>query len=292
MSIDPILESSTYFGGHGDDQAIATDGAETLVGNTTSIDVPGANFARRQGSNLFITRGNFTFLFGCAGDMVATSAVFSTANELSVAVGGYTDCADLPTNASMYGATLPPLQPDYGGGSSDGFLLVISSFSAPSPSFMLTYIGGPGDDRVNALAYSSWLVIAGSTTGGGLPEPAFVAPSVQPQPAGGMDAFIILGIPMNFPAMMLYSTTYLGGSGDDTALGAATLGDNVYITGQTKSPDFPLAKALYSKRQGIRMLLSRSLRMPERHWPRARYSAAAAPTTLARWRCSRAATSW
>src|SRR5262249_49908680 len=60
LSIDPILESSTYFGGHGNDQVIATDGGKVLVGNTTSIDVPGSSLSRRKGSNLFVNTGTFT----------------------------------------------------------------------------------------------------------------------------------------------------------------------------------------------------------------------------------------
>ncbi|HLK17413.1 MAG TPA: hypothetical protein VKT81_00615 [Bryobacteraceae bacterium] len=252
LSIDPILESSTYFGGHGDDQVIATDGANVLVGNTTSIDLPGTPFARRKGTNLFVKTGKFTFIFGCAGDLVATSAVFSNSQALSVAVGGYTDCTDLATNLSYYGTLLPSLQPTYGGGSSDGFLLTIAGLYQPYgiPNFGFSYIGGPGDDRVNALAYSSWLVIAGSTTAGGLPEPAFVAPSIQPQLAGGMDAFVMLAVPMKYLSLTLYSTTYLGGSGDDTALAAATMGDDVYIAGETKSPNFPVTPGMQSARRG------------------------------------------
>jgi hypothetical protein len=40
LSIDPVLESSTYFGGSGNDQVVATDGNGILVGTTTSIDLP------------------------------------------------------------------------------------------------------------------------------------------------------------------------------------------------------------------------------------------------------------
>src|SRR5579871_4461757 len=252
LSIDPVLESSTYFGGHGDDQVIATDGRGSLVGNTTSIDLPNATFARRAGTSVFIQVQSQIAVFGCTGNMTATAAVLSNFSDPTSAVVGYADCPDLPTTAITRDGNPLSLQPNYSGGASDGFLLMFFPQVAPTPlaadSISLSYIGGPGDDRVNAVAVSGTVAIAGSTTAGGLPEPSFT--SHTGTLAGGLDAFAMLVYPNNsLTTPQLEATTYLGGSEDDTALGIA-VSKYVYVTGETKSPNFPLLKPLYSKRQG------------------------------------------
>src|SRR5215472_12287750 len=123
LSIDPVLASSTYFGGHGNDEVIATDGNGTIVGNTTSIDVPGAAFSRRAGTSVFIQQSKQTLVIGCSGNVTATSASFSFYGGVKAAVGGYTDCPDLPANIGAYSA--PLLQSQYGGGATDGFLMLM-----------------------------------------------------------------------------------------------------------------------------------------------------------------------
>jgi hypothetical protein len=252
LSIDPVLESSTYFGGNGDDQIVATDGNGTLVGMTTSIDLPGAPFMRPKGTNLFVALGQQTIVIGCTGNVTVTSAAFNSSYNETVAVGGYTGCTDLPTNLG-YAYLDPPTQTTYGGGATDGFVLVMNlQYETPfRNNLSLSYVGGPGDDRVNAVAIDSsgLLAMAGSTNGGGLPQP-MSGPSVQSKLAGGLDAFVITGVSDVYGRVSVDSTTYLGGSADDIALGVAIFQGVVYVTGETESPDFPLVNPLYSKRQG------------------------------------------
>jgi hypothetical protein len=67
--------------------------------------------------------------------------------------------------------------------------------------------------------------------------------SVQPVPGAGEDAWI-----MKFaPNGDIIFVTYLGGSGDDGAR-AVTVdpAGNIYVTGYTRSPDFPVVNALFS----------------------------------------------
>jgi hypothetical protein len=203
LSIDPVLESSTYFGGSGDDQVIGTDGNGTLVGMTTSIDVPGAAFARPKGTNLFVALPQQTIVIGCTEDVTVTSAAFSPYINETIAVGGYTGCTDLPTNIGSNLYLSPPLQANYGGGATDGFLLSI-------------YLQYETQNR------------------GGLPQPASV-PSVQSKLAGGLDAFIAeIGT-------TLVASTLFGGSGSDQGVAITILpGGNVAVAGVTSSMDLPL----------------------------------------------------
>src|SRR6202040_2538099 len=98
LSIDPLIELSTYIGGGGEDKVIATDGS-IVVGSTTSIDVPGAPFARRKGVDIFVRYSDTqTFVFGGSGDDQVTSASFGAFSGSSVLIGGYTNSLDLPTN--------------------------------------------------------------------------------------------------------------------------------------------------------------------------------------------------
>lgn len=155
LTIDPVLESSTYFGGSGDDTVVATDGYGDLVGTTNSIDVPGATFLRRGGSDVFVAIGQQTIVIGGSGDERVTSAAFNTNPFLSppltqLLVGGYTNSTDLPTGNYANDSTTSVLQPEFGGGATDGFLIFISPNNG-SIFPTVTYVGGPGADRVNAV---------------------------------------------------------------------------------------------------------------------------------------------
>jgi hypothetical protein len=255
LSIDPVLESATYFGGSGDDAVVSTDGKGDLVGTTTSIDVPGASFARRLGTDVFIAIGQQTFVIGGSGSETVTSAVFSSVLGPSmVVVGGYTNSTDLPTTTNQtYYNNQPSLQPEYGGGATDGFLIILTQATTYNGYNLpwVTYIGGPGADRVNALALNSATLAIAGETNGGLPQPSFGQPSFQTTPAGGLDGFLMLANLIPSQPIQLYATNYLGGSGDDRALSVAINSYyNFYVTGETKSSDFPLAHALFSHLNG------------------------------------------
>jgi hypothetical protein len=259
LSIDPILETSTYFGGSADDQVIvASSGA--IIGNTTSIDFPGAAFSRRKGTNIFLQLAGFpylnfgqTLIFGGSGNTIVTSAAPGLYGGTTV-VGGYTDAPDLPTNISNSNPVLIQglqgvWQPSFAGGATDGFVL-FANLSGQRSSVILSYFGTPGDDRVTAVSNGSYssFAIAGTTNGRGLPY--YGAPSFQGVPsdqAAGLDGFLITGYGSQlstFGYVTLSSTTYFGGSGDDTPLAVLWPGSNIYVAGETTSPDFPLANPL------------------------------------------------
>jgi hypothetical protein len=100
-----------------------------------------------------------------------------------------------------------------------------------------TFLGGSGDD----IAYSIAIDGAGNAyLTGQTASPTFPgvsADSIQSANGGGLDAFVTK---INPTGTAIVYSTFLGGSGDDTALGIAVDGaGNAYLTGQTASTNFP-----------------------------------------------------
>lgn len=254
LVIDPVIESSTYFGGSGEDSIVAYRGSVT-VGMTSSIDFPGAEYRRRRGRDIFVKGAssvydgvNSTAIYGGNGDDVVTGADLSDTSR-GVMVFGYTDSADLPTNLSIDSTTRQPSawQADYGGGASDGFILTVAR-NQSYPVLYLSYVGGPGDDQITGAAtlWGGSPVLVGSTTGRGLPAPAY---TTALGPGGGMDGFLLSMSAILDP--FIRSLTYFGGTGDDRPLGVVYGNDGIpVVTGETSSNDFPLVGALSAQRAG------------------------------------------
>lgn len=124
------------------------------------------------------------------------------------------------------------------GGSVDAFLIKLS----PAGSIVFaTYFGGSGDDRSLGVAVDSanqaW--ITGSTSSADLP----VLRPFQASLRGYRNAFVA-----QFSASgALMTSSYYGGSGPDVGNGiAADPFGNVYITGDTQSPNLPVLQAAQS----------------------------------------------
>ncbi|HXS93824.1 MAG TPA: hypothetical protein VN736_04410 [Candidatus Limnocylindrales bacterium] len=241
LAIDPVLDASTFLGGSGDDSVIAA-GADVVVGNTSSLDFPGASFGRRKANCIFVQQGSFTTIYGATGDAIVTSAALSgvgTGYVSLIAIGGYTNATDLPTTTN--GAfTYTAWQSEYSGGATDGFLLLIYPTSSRNNTF-LSYVGTSGDDRITAVSASGTnFAVAGVTTGRGLPSgDAPVFQGVPSDSAAGVDGFFIAGFNI-FPEVRITATVYFGGSGDDTPSSILLSNPNVYVSGETNSPDFSL----------------------------------------------------
>ena len=260
LAIDPVLVSSSYIGGHGDDRIVAVGAGGAYAGTTTSIDFPGAAYGRRNGDDIVVNNGTTVFVIGGSGNDEVTGAYF---NGGTVVVVGYTDSQDLPTNVTKfaYNATPTVWQPNFAGGATDGFFLWISP-GAYGPygtnlQIYLSYIGTPGDDRITGIAGTYYdYALVGTTTGTGLPGVGasnWVTPSpiqpIQSAPAGGMDGFVMVIEGFDIDPVIVGGTLF-GGSGDDRPLGIWSNYFNFYITGDTNSPDFPLVNPLFSKREG------------------------------------------
>lgn len=250
LTIDPALDYSSYVGGSGDDSVIAADSYGNMVGNTTSVDFPGASPGRRSGGDIFITIAGYnstTYVIGGTGTNIATAASLAGSPYATISVGGYTNATDFPTSIQygFTGSQLTPWQTDYAGGATDGFFIQVNQ-TGGAPIFFSTYLGGPGDDKVTGL--SNGFVI-GTTTARGLPASSFGSAPVVMGPGGGIDVFVMQVYVTQYSAY-LESELYFGGSGDDIPNAIAVNFPDLYIAGETTSTDFPLANPLFSQLNG------------------------------------------
>ncbi len=118
------------------------------------------------------------------------------------------------------------------------------------PAILISgYFGGSSEDNVTAVAVDNLnnIVVAGWTSSGNLPVSGG---ALQKKYAGSVDAFVASFLPNGGG---LNYCTYLGGSGEDQALGLAVDSSrNVYITGWTASANFPLASPIQARLSGTR----------------------------------------
>ncbi|MCU0228601.1 MAG: hypothetical protein MUF01_13275, partial [Bryobacterales bacterium] len=243
LIIDPILSYSTYYGGTQFDQANAiiadTTGNTFLAGETFSLGLlTGLEVQnhRKAGKDAFVLRMNAALdafsaatYFGGNGDDIATSlAVIGS----EVVVAGETTSTDLPGTAGRY-------QPNSGGGK-DGFLTRLRLILNPA-IVATTYLGGFGDERINAITRdsSNHIYAAGFTTSSNFP---LSTPSFGPQYLGGInDAFVVK---LNPTLTTVSWSGIYGGLGSDNARALALgAGGTLWITGSTSSASIPLVNA-------------------------------------------------
>ncbi len=111
-----------------------------------------------------------------------------------------------------------------------------------------TYLGGSGDDFTfyMDLDSSGNVYLAGFTNSTNFPT---TAGAVQTAYAGGPDDVFVTKL--NPTGSGLVFSTYLGGAGDDIAIGVATdPGRNVYVVGTTSSTDFPTTPGAFQRVYG------------------------------------------
>ena len=162
-----------------------------------------------------------TYLGGGNSDAALAMAVDA---EGSAYLAGYTASNNLPT--------LNAKQPLSAGGND----VFIARFNPEGNGLVYcTYIGGTGDDRAYGIAAGpdGSVVVAGTTTSRNFP----LANPWQSKIAGSKSAFVLKLQPSG---TALSFSTYLGGTGSDTAAGVALdAAGNAYVTGDTTSADFP-----------------------------------------------------
>ncbi|HBB97153.1 MAG TPA: hypothetical protein DC054_17385 [Blastocatellia bacterium] len=247
---------STYIGGSGLDRAdgIAVDasGNAYVVGR---VDSTSTNFPTTAGSFGFAYRGGdfdgIVFKLNAQGNALvysgflggeendSTEGVAVDASGVAYVTGG-TKSNAFPTTGNAYQGQRA--------GDTDAFLTKINA--AGSGFLYSSYVGGSGTDR------GSGVVIDGTgmayVAGYGA-SPDF--PTEDPFQAGfggGFDAFIAKFDTNASGINSFIFCTYLGGSGDDKAFGiAADSGvNNVYVTGQTSSNNFPVLNPLQASSGG------------------------------------------
>jgi hypothetical protein len=172
-----------------------------------------------------------SYLGGGLFDAITAIATDAQGNTY---VGGWTESSDFPVVSGYQGSS---------SGRIDGFVAKINSIGQLQFS---TYLGGSSEDRVLALTVSgaSVITVAGHTTSSNFPtaSPAFASL------AGGRDAFVSR---LSATGNSLLFSTFLGGSGNDAALGIAVdPGGTVVVVGETGSTNFPTQYALSSTNAG------------------------------------------
>ena len=249
LVIDPLVVWQQTFGGggwqqtiggSGDEQfnavAIGPDGTVHVAGTTESTDIPAQNGwnGEYQGgpSDAYVatlrpdgTLLNATFLGGSGRDQ---------ANDIAVDPNGVTYVIGT-TNSLNYPTTDGAFQPMIGGGPADAFVTILS----PDASELVgsTYLGGPSLDLGTGIALlepGDPGFIATGTTFGVFP----VTPeALQPDNMGEGDVFLSW---IDRLARSLYSSTLLGGSGNDFAVGIVVDDDGgPVILIETNSPNLP-----------------------------------------------------
>ena len=248
LVIDPVLSYATYLGGTGGDVAygIAVDssGAAYVTGSTASSNFPVASAeqtAYAGGGDVFVTKFNptgsapvYSTYLGGSGPDVGSGIVVDSSGAAYVV--GTTSSTNFPTTANAY-------QSAYAG-NGDAFIAKLS----PTGSALVysSYLGGTGADFGQAIALDSSgnAYVAGSTESTDFPT---VNP-LQVGKVGSSDAFVTK---INPSGTGLVYSTYLGGSGADSARAVAVDGSgNLYLAGYTLSIDFPTQNPLQSSNRG------------------------------------------
>jgi hypothetical protein len=288
VSIDPAGDAfvyATYLGGAGFDRAatLAVDGLghAYVAGATHSPDFPTTDaFQRRlrgQGdafvtklsptgarefssylarsfptrqpfqrtlagaSDAFVTRLSadgrrilYSTFLGGSGPDTGMDLALDAAGRATVV--GHTVSTDFPTLAA--------LQPQLMASAPDTF---VAQFEADGARLRFsTYLGGTGSEFPWSVAVDATghVHIAGLTDSVDLP----LAAPLQATSGGDYDAFVVKMAPDG--SHLVYST-YLGGSNYDEGVGIAIDSSaNAYVTGRTRSFDFPVVNALQPAHAG------------------------------------------
>ena len=248
--IDPSsgqLVYFTYLGGSNIDMALALavdqKGVAYMTGTTTSTDFPIAGNSVQTVGPVTVTQAFVsaidpsqygqvsliysTFLGGQTGANSGNAIALDSSGNIYVA--GTTASSDFPVTASAYAGVLY--------GPTDAFLTELSIYS--TSILYSSYIGAENDDdgRAIAIAPNGQVYLAISTDGNFFP---LAGSSYNPNNSGGYDVAIALfDVTQTGTASLVYST-YIGGSSNDMARGAALDSKgNLIVTGYTLSSNYP-----------------------------------------------------
>ncbi|RMG25750.1 MAG: PKD domain-containing protein [Bacteroidetes bacterium] len=164
------------------------------------------------------------------------------------------------TNSSNFPATVTSLDPSHNG----GYDLFVARMSEDGRQLLAaTFLGGSADDGVNGdwdlfsfpdLKYNYGddargeiivddqgnVYVASPTQSANFPT---TTNALQTQAGGGQDGCVLK---LNAGLNQLFWSTYLGGSGADAAYAMQVDAEyNVYVTGGTMSPNFPITAGAY-----------------------------------------------
>ena len=246
LTIDPVLNFSTYIGGLGYDavNALAVDweGNIYVTGVTSSSSLaPGNKQPVRATREVWVAELNsagtqllyLTYIGGSGNDAGMGITVDSSGNAY---VTGMTTSMDFPTTTGAFSTQST--------GTQEAF---IAKFGAGGAVQYSTYLGGGSDAGFGiAVDATGAVYVAGQTGSMAFPT---TPGTVQPTYKGGLsDCFVSK---LSAAGNSLLYSTYLGGAGLDLCAGIAIdESSDVYVTGTTYSTNFPLHRALQSDLKG------------------------------------------
>ncbi len=227
---------STYLGGASWDEAkgiiVASDNSCYITGYTTSTDFPTLNAydSTIEGTDAFVTKfsanGIIQWSTFLGGSNLDKGIGIATAFNGYCYIAGFTYSSDFPTK-NAYDETI--------NGDDDVF---ITKFSKRGSLLWSTFLGGSDSDRVHDIAVrgdDSCLVV-GDTRSDDFP----MLNAYDSAYGGTSDAFVGR---FNSSGSLLWST-FLGGSDSDNGWGIAFASDgSCFVTGDTRSNDFPTENA-------------------------------------------------
>ena len=237
----------TYLGGSLTDvgYALALDVSNDLyvTGGTQSSDFPHTGNATQ--ATLAGGIDSFVTVLDPSGLMIYSTFLGGSSDDV-----GYGISVDVGYNVYLTGTTTSPNFPvtgsavqSHSAGGIDGFITKLAPFGAPVYS---TYIGGSGDDTPASLAVDSagQLYVAGDTSSPNFPTKSAYQTLFQ----GKKNIF---ALKLSADGSQLIYSTYLGGTGTDTASSVAVdAGGTLYIAGRSDSADFPTWNAFAPRRRG------------------------------------------
>lgn len=240
---------STYLGGSRSEEvrgiAVGAGGSVTAVGFTDSPNFPvtaGAVQGAYRGSSLFLAIGDafVTRLDAAGAQLLGSTYLGGSLDEVAegvaldaagfAIVAGWSSSPDLATTPGVFQPALSgqvTLQPD-------GFVARVAP-DARSLGY-LTYLGGGLPDQLRAVAVDSQgrATVVGHSISANFPTSIG---AFRTAPVGALEA---VATRLDAQGRTLVWSTYLGGGGNDAALGVEVLADgSTLICGQTNSADFP-----------------------------------------------------
>ncbi len=248
------LVYSTYLGGSGGDD----------VGNGIAVDASGNAYVRgaTESANFPTTAGAFQTTFGGGAEDVFVTKLNPTGSALvystylggsgqdcgfgiavdasgNAYVTGFTESANFPTTAGAFQTTY--------GGFTDAFVTKLN----PTGSALVysTYLGGSGFDSGNGIAVdaSGNAYVTGDTRS--FSDFPTTAGAFQTTFGGGADDVFVTKL--NPTGSALVYSTFLGGSGNEEGQGIAVdASGNAYVTGETRSPNFPTTAGAFQTTLG------------------------------------------
>ena len=246
ISVNGGLGYSTYYGGTGNEtpRGVARDanGLIYIFGTTTSPDLPVTATA------IGTTSWGTSDLFAAVINPLSATLVYGTY------LGGESDedgrgMALGPNGviyfvASTYSQAFPTAGNAYRGVSRGLENLIVGAIDTTQSGLAglvyCTYLGGSLLDEARSLSRDSngKLILSGWTIS---PDFPVTANAMKPILAGPANAFVMRVNPAADPTSFIEYSTFLGGSVTDIAYDAISdAAGNLYVTGYTMSPDFPV----------------------------------------------------